>query len=144
MILISHRGNINGKILEKENSPEYILESIESGYDCEIDVRYIDGDWFLGHDKPEYKINSSFLDNNKLWIHAKNIWGLRLLLNTNKNVFWHENDEYTITSSGFIWQYPSKNIIENSICVLPELNNIKKEDLNICSGICSDYIGRYT
>ena len=37
MKLIAHRGNINGPC-ERENSPEYILETINLGYDCEIDV----------------------------------------------------------------------------------------------------------
>ena len=37
MILISHRGNIDGKIVERENHPEYIDEAIALGYDVEID-----------------------------------------------------------------------------------------------------------
>ena len=33
MILISHRGNINGKNLNIENHPSYIDKAIEAGYD---------------------------------------------------------------------------------------------------------------
>jgi len=38
MILISHRGNINGQNLEKENSPDYVLEALSKNYDVEVDV----------------------------------------------------------------------------------------------------------
>ncbi len=32
MILISHRGNINRSIPERENDPKYINEALASGY----------------------------------------------------------------------------------------------------------------
>lgn len=38
MIKIAHRGNINGKLPEMENSPNYVMAAIEKGYDCEIDL----------------------------------------------------------------------------------------------------------
>ena len=47
MILISHRGNINGKNPKYENKPEYIWESIRKGYHCEVDVWFIDGKFKL-------------------------------------------------------------------------------------------------
>ena len=36
--LISHRGNLHGKFASLENSPEYIEEAIDKGFDTEIDV----------------------------------------------------------------------------------------------------------
>ena len=63
MILISHRGNINGPITEKENSPEYISDAINKGYNVEIDVWYENQVFFLGHDNPLYKIESKYLNN---------------------------------------------------------------------------------
>jgi hypothetical protein len=47
MIYISHRGNINGKNIERENSPEYILETLNKGYDVEVDIWIINNKWFL-------------------------------------------------------------------------------------------------
>jgi len=64
MILISHRGNINGKNPTRENSPDYIMETISMGYDVEIDIWLIDNDLFLGHDNPQYKIDIDWLKNN--------------------------------------------------------------------------------
>ena len=39
MIYIAHRGNIRGPNPERENSPDYIDEAIQSGYYVEVDVR---------------------------------------------------------------------------------------------------------
>ena len=68
MILISHRGNINGRLESYENEPTYIDMAIKNGYDVEIDVWYKNKILFLGHDKPEYGVEFRwFIDRiNKL------------------------------------------------------------------------------
>jgi len=48
-MLISHRGNIDGKTL-LENQPSYIDDAIDLGYDVEIDIWYIGDKLYLGHD----------------------------------------------------------------------------------------------
>ena len=53
MKLISHRGNINGRIENYENNPDYIDDTIRLGYDVEVDVWMIEGVLFLGHDEPQ-------------------------------------------------------------------------------------------
>jgi hypothetical protein len=74
MLLISHRGNIDKIIVEKENTVEYIDEAIEAGYDVEIDI-WFDNGFYLGHDKPEYLINPKWLydRSKKIWVHTKNL-----------------------------------------------------------------------
>lgn len=143
MKLIAHRGNINGPNKEKENEPSYINHALNSGYDVEIDVWNVDGKWHLGHDQPQYKnIDYSFFLKRGLWIHAKNGDAFyKLLQNSELNVFWHTNEDWILTSKGYIWTYPNKFLYSNSICVLPELGfngNLKE-----CHGICSDYIISY-
>ena len=71
---IAHRGNIDGIHEKYENHPDYIDDAIAEGYDVEIDVWDIDGTLYLGHDKPEYKIDQNYLLDRKdvLWCHAKN------------------------------------------------------------------------
>jgi len=140
MKLIAHRGNINGPN-KQENHPNYILETIKLGYDCEIDVRYINGQLFLGHDNPEYNIELNFLleNSNYLWIHCKNISALDFLLSYDQlNIFWHQEDSYTLTSKGFIWSYPKTETTKKSIVLMPEWSDysFSKESY----GICSDYI----
>lgn len=144
MILISHRGNINGRIESSENNPEYINEAIRLGFDVEVDVWLINNDIFLGHDKPQYQINLDWIDgrSHKLWVHCKNTEVLELFnkFDYDINYFWHEEDTATLTSKKFIWAYPGKQPIKNSIAVMPEIYDDNIED---CLGICSDNINRY-
>ena len=164
MILISHRGNLNGKQPDNENHPDYILRAITAGYDVEIDVWFVDGKFKLGHDEPIYDFPFKLLENNfqKLWIHCKNIEAIVAIgefPNENLlNYFFHQEDDITLTSKGYIWAYPGKQPIKNSIAVKPELNEddfflikknntpnskLNKEDLTQAIGICSDYIEDY-
>ena len=140
MILISHRGNLNGPNKELENNPHYIKEALSKGFDVEIDVYAHKNKLYLGHDEPQYKIEESFLLNKKIWCHAKNIESLVLLKKIQAIYYWHQEDDYTITSNGYFWTYPGKKLVKNSICVLPERFDYKKIN---CAGICSDFIGRY-
>ena len=144
MILISHRGNINGKNPSKENSPDYLMEAISMGYDVEIDIWMIDDNFFLGHDNPQYKIDIDWLINNsnKLWVHCKNIESLFFLKKNNfdLNFFWHENDKVVLTSKKNLWAFPTKTFHSGTIAVLPELFNSNVDD---CEGICSDFIINY-
>ena len=144
MILISHRGNIDGKIPEKENHPNYIDATLGSGYDVEVDVWYIDGKIMLGHDNPQYEVNLRWFTDriNKLWVHCKNMESLVYLRDCGYdiNYFWHQTDDVILTSKGFLWVYPGKQPINNSIAVLPELFN---DDIKECIGVCSDFINKY-
>jgi hypothetical protein len=141
MFLIAHRGNIDGPRPSWENNPEYIQSALSKGYHCEIDVWSINDKWYLGHDSPDYLIDKSFLLQNKLWCHAKNLSALENLTNTNATYFWHQNDNYTLTSNNFIWTFPGFPLTKNSICVMPEENPDFKIDA--CSGICSDFVEDY-
>jgi hypothetical protein len=140
MILISHRGNISGAQPVGENSPEYILEAMSLGYDVEIDVWRVGGEWFLGHDEPEYAIEEAFLLKEGLWCHAKNIDALEDLMALGVDCFWHQKDSYTLTSNGFIWAYPGRPLSSAAICVMPENQATENHDFSRCSGICSDKI----
>ena len=137
MILISHRGNLNGVIVERENSIDYVEEALSQGFDVEIDVWDIFGSYFLGHDEPKYLVKKDFLKIDGLWCHAKNIQGLYSMLEDNIHCFWHQEDDVTLTSEGYMWTYPGKELTMNSIAVLPE------EEIEVeVAGICSDYVVR--
>lgn len=143
MIYISHRGNIDGKIPELENSIDYINSAIKLGFDVEIDIWMIEGVLFLGHDGPQYGITQHWLNERctKLWIHCKNIEAVEWFSDIGAfNWFWHETDTITLTSKGFIWAYPGKQPIKDSIAVMPEIHN---ENILGCVGVCSDYIKNY-
>ena len=145
MILISHRGNLNG-VSSRENRPGYIHKALWQGFDVEIDVWYVDGEFWLGHDIPQYKIEENFLENPRLWCHAKNIDTLyKMTSNSLIHCFWHQDDDVTLTSRGYLWTYPGKQLTKKSICVLPEFEDKKSKVIlpkNV-AGICSDFIVRF-
>ena len=138
-IVIAHRGNISGPDPDQENKPDYVLEAIDAGYNVEIDVWYTESNngWFLGHDKPQYRVDTDFLKMPEVWCHAKNINTLHKLKEINAHCFYHERDAATLTSEGYIWTYPLEKLTRISICVMPELQRI--QTLNICAGVCTDY-----
>jgi len=140
MRLIAHRGNTFGVNRTDENKPDYILAALEQGYDCEIDLWSVDWQFWLGHDEPQYKIKGNFLRDKRLWCHAKNVEALRVMLNMGVHCFWHQEDDYTVTSQGWIWAYPNKPGNARTIAVMPELHNT---DTAGFAGVCSDYVSNY-
>lgn len=135
MKIISHRGNLIGRIPEKENHPNYIDAAISSGYDVEIDIWFQDEKFYLGHDIPQYEIDISWIYDraNKLWVHTKNLEVIPHLQNTGINWFWHETDMVTITSKGFLWCYPNL-FVNNGVTVTLDF----QETPNYILGICTD------
>lgn len=135
MILISHRGNICGRSIDRENTPDYIDEAIDKGFDVEIDIWVNGSDIYLGHDGPETKICINFLRarESRLWCHAKSLESLEFLLTHGFHTFFHDRDEYTLTSKGYIWAHPKSKFSNMTICVMgtPTPN---------CLGWCSDYV----
>jgi hypothetical protein len=144
MILIAHRGNVDGRFEARENEPAYIDEALARGYDVEVDVWYHDRNFYLGHDQPQYGIAFGWFVSRlaNLWIHCKNVEAVVFFKDTKHgfNYFWHETDTLTLTSHNYLWVYPGKQPIENSIAVMPEYNN---DAVARCLGICSDNITYY-
>lgn len=149
MKIIAHRGNIDGPNPLIENHPETIDKAIEFGFDVEIDIRYdtFDGQLYLGHDDPQYVVTPYWLAQrmDNLWIHCKNIDALYYFVTKTGgyNYFWHQTDDFTLTSKNYIWTYPGQPYTASSVIVMPELS-IKEQDFKDlhaynCYGICTDY-----
>lgn len=151
MKLISHRGNLNGPNPEQENQFVYLYNALISGFDVQIDVWLIDGMVWTGHDKPTYKFEWNQLYKLKVgaWIHCRNLEALKFFSSTynakqfyNWNFFWHQNDDFAITSNHLIWTYPGKELTSSSIVTLTNEYNVSynEKDLDNCYGICSDNV----
>ena len=139
MELISHRGNVEGKIIEEENKVDYVLNAIDQGFDCEIDI-WCKNKLFLGHDEAQYELPMNFLFSysDKLWIHCKNLEALEVLSRFKRlNIFWHQEDDFTLTSKGFIWTYPGKQVCSNSVIVSEKASEYKNAN---CFGVCADIL----
>ena len=144
MLLISHRGNIDGPSADTENSIPQIARAIRYGFDVEIDVRLVDGELYLGHDYPMYKVEQSFLQKyaSKLWCHAKNADALEKMLELKLHCFWHQEDHYTLTSKGTPWAYPNY-YINNGILVMPNkefIDTLSKPIYGICIDNPENYL----
>jgi len=145
MILISHRGNTNGPNDTRENNPYFMQWLIDANMNIEIDLWKYKNELYLGHDEPQYKIDSpTYLKYKYFWIHAKNLDALEYLTSTGHKYFWHQEDDFTLTSNNKIWTYPNKDATKQSIVVCNTLDEcIKYRDQGVY-GICSDYIGVIT
>jgi hypothetical protein len=145
MLIISHRGNLNGPS-ERENNPRFIDEILSFGFDCEIDIWFESNALKLGHDYGAYEIDLNWLVERKgrLWIHCKNYLALELMNESrhlNLNYFWHGSDSYTITSLKKVWIYPGMSVFPNTVAVLPEKwkKSFKTFNLKSCYAICTDF-----
>jgi hypothetical protein len=142
MKIIAHRGLTNGPNKHLENRPLEIQSCLTKGFDCEIDLWVFEDRLYLGHDGPQYNITKQFLKQQGLWIHCKNLSALEYCQqDTELNYFWHDTDTYTLTSKGYIWTYPDKEVSKLGIMVLPEwsdptLNNALNSD---CYAVCTDF-----
>lgn len=137
MRIISHRGNLFGPNLIDQNKPKYILNAIAEGFDVEVDVWWLDDQFYLGHDGPEHCITRDFLGMNELWCHAKNYYALFELLKLGANCFWHQEDDLTVTSNGYIWTHSKNNYSCNKsiFCWINGQGEMPSEGY----GICTDY-----
>jgi hypothetical protein len=142
VIKIAHRGLIKGPNPVGENNPVDLIGAISIGLDVEADVWLTDEGLFLGHDKPEHPIDQEFIEaiKDEAWFHCKNLEALSYFANTipDAKFFWHQNDDYTLTSNGYIWTYPGKPITNKSIVVL-----LEPTDLTLFEeayGVCTQYL----
>lgn len=138
MKFISHRGNISGAIKILENTKEYILQALDNNYNVEIDIWYINKKLYLGHDIPNEQIDITFLNNKKIWCHAKTIETLFFLIGNDIHTFYHKVDAVTLTSKNILWTYPKKKLTPLSICITHD--KVIKKEYYKCYGICSDNI----
>lgn len=163
MIIISHRGNLQGPNPATENNPKWVEILLRDKKYVEVDLWWIKyNSYSLGHNGPQYNISIEWLLKycNQLFLHAKDIRTLNQLqtVDTSFNFwerkfkkfhyFYHENDPCTLTSQGKIWTYPNTNNLlgANSIAVLPEQAHADKpqwDNLSNCYGICTDYPFNY-
>lgn len=138
MLVISHRGNVKGADSAFENEPNHVLALLKRDIPVEIDVRLENGIWRLGHDKPQYTVDLEYLKHPLLWCHAKNIEALEEMIANDIHCFWHEEDDYTLTSKGIIWTYPGVFTTKNTVIV--DTSKDWKTKQYACKGVCVDYL----
>ena len=78
--------------------------------------------------------------------HRGNINGINKglenqMVNRNIHCFYHQTDDVTLTSKGYLWTSPNKTLTKKSVMVLPEIQNL--EIPTKIHGLCSDVIENY-
>jgi hypothetical protein len=110
----------------------------------EIDVWDIDGEFWLGHDGPQYKVtwNWFFKRQDNLWLHCKNVEAAKTCEIFQS--FCHTGDPYSYTSNKKIWLHDVEQTFDDKT-IIPLLDwemvdsfktHIKDE---VPYGICTDY-----
>ncbi len=150
-IIIAHRGLLDGPDEILQNHPDQVKKAIGLGFQVEVDVWYIDGNWFLGHDGPGHSIDWKFLidHSSMLWIHCKNLeafFKLKTDITHQLNYFYHDSDAVVFTSKQLVWTYFGKPETTStaSICVMPEMTYTwdKIEQMakdNLWYAFCTDW-----
>ena len=145
MKIISHRGNLRGRIPNRENTPSYIDSAIGCGFDVEIDVRFIEGQFMLGHDSAQIIVNNEWLNRrkNKLWIHCKDIMSAVKIreLDESFRIFCHSNDPFVLVSTGHIWVHDlSLEFDKHAIIPLLDQKELDLYDHREVYAFCTDYV----
>jgi hypothetical protein len=135
MKIISHRGNLEEKKPHLENNITYIQQALDRGFDVEIDVWCMNGEFFLGHDSPTYPVDVEWFHQKSLWCHAKNKEAFEEMLKHNIHCFWHENDKMTLTSNGLLWMYPGNYSYRGVTVWLGK----PTQSIPEMWGVCTDY-----
>ena len=150
MLLISHRGNVNGRIPSLENTVPYLKEAVDQGFMVEVDVIEYQGSLYLGHEIEECSKRLTLEDvdsigHKNIIFHAKNVRAASSLTNWKEilHFFGHSNDDFVASSQGLIIAHSRLGYAHNTVCMLPEIHGLHKNELKGCSGICSDIISFY-
>ena len=139
-LFIAHRGNINGRDIKLENTPEYLEHALSLGYGVECDVQLYNGALWLGHDGPDISCNENLLRTRNVFVHAKTPDTLMALIKMGGiHCFYHEEDKLTLTNKGYMWCYPGVHpACDRSIWL--DLLNMPLPDGKIppVYGVCGD------
>ena len=152
MIIYSHRNSLDNydKYFRKqlENRPNYIDMAIMKGFNVEADIRYNNSKFYLGHDDLQYNIDLLWLIDRRqhLLLHCKDNSSAAELSNCayKLHYFCHHQDDFTLTSHGFVWQHNlSLPITKKSIIPLitkKDIDNwLKSNNINEIAGVCTDF-----
>ena len=112
MKIIAHRADINNRSSRRESTKSSVKDCVDLGFNVEIDKRLFYGNLYLGHNRTEeiIKKQEPRKIKNKVWILRKNLKAFFSQIQGDFNYFWHEEDSYTLTSKGYIWAYPGKEL----------------------------------
>jgi len=140
---ISHRGNLIRINKDKENSPDYVQIAIDAGFDCVVDVLYIEGVIYFGTANHLYIVDLEFIakNNRQLWLRCANPQTLHYFFSLSHQMECKMFliDEH-LTTNQCLWlsSYNHIQTLDRVVIVMPEWSEWKTYSNAL--GICSNYI----
>lgn len=141
--LIAHRGNIDGPNSKLENKLDYIDNAIDLGYEALVDIWSYNGKMYLGNHTGSNRVPIDCLMNRstKLWIHCGNHEAFQILFRYQSlNIFWHQTDDFALTTKGYTWCYPGIGPLDRSVAFMPEFDS---PNLDKFHALCSDEVSLF-
>jgi hypothetical protein len=143
MLLLSNQGNIVGKDLELEATPDQLTKTLDQGWSVRLKIWKIHKTLAVGSDYPTHEITDNWLKQinpEKILCHAQNLGAIMWLQSNNIHFYCRKNDSISITNRGIILTFgdlaiPNAIAMEADLCLAGHLKD--------CLGICSNYIGGY-
>jgi len=142
-IIISHLGNINGRIPEQENTLKYLQEALKAGWHICVDVVFRSGGFLLPHASGFTPVPPSFFSKHRVWSRCQNAETLDALCNIGAHAVLATESPLTLTSSQFIWTLPPRELAPRSIAVFPEMADSNWLFDHEPAGLCSNEPARY-
>lgn len=111
------------------------------GYDVELDLWCVDGAFYLGHDEPKFEVTLDWIVSRKerAWVHCKNLRAVDQIFGSDINWFSHQDDDFAITSEGYLWCYPGK-VMRSAPFVLLDFGSRAPQIRKNVVGVCADYL----
>lgn len=142
-IIISHLGNIDGRQPDNENKLAYVQAALKAGWHVCVDIVFHCGSFLLPWDGGFNPVPPGFLSKQRVWCRAYDPITLDALCNVNAHAFLNSDSGLALTSAQFICtEYPHE-LVQRSICFLPETAPNDWLDLAEPAGICSNEPARY-
>ncbi|CAB5221562.1 hypothetical protein UFOVP245_188 [uncultured Caudovirales phage] len=121
MIIISHRGLVDGDDPTKENNPTAIAAALGEFFLVYIDLWMVEGKPFLGTDGPVYPMPEDFIHNPDVILCPRDRMAVNFVAIRDAHFVIPTTGDYTLTSYKWLWAKSSAaSIGRDCIIHLPE------------------------
>lgn len=142
LILIAHRGNIDGRVEDKENTPAHIEAALKAGYNVSCDIGLLHDSFVLPTSRGYHRLPYALLSNPRMWFRAADPITLDALCAANAHAV-PASVDVTLTSVHYLWCMPGAVLTPRSIACFPELATPDWLLGAEPAGLCSNEISRY-
>lgn len=137
-IIISHLGNIDGRIPERENRFSYLKAALAAGWHVCADVVFRNGGLLLPWQNGFDPAPLSFFSQPRVWSRCRDAETLDALCNVKAHAFFLSDTGHTLTSEQFVWTLPPETLVDRSIAAFPELTDANWLTTQEPAGLCSN------